>query len=205
MANDGRVLRRYVLIAGAVTVVAFAGWGVVRHFAGAPPGDYAVRQGDILLGDGKFAEAIDRFDAALAANPRHAGAMMGRAVALLQTGRGDEAEAAFTALIAFLEKTETTDEAGRRRALAVAFANRGILHDRAGRPEKALADYRRALAINAGMVAGPGLVDRVLYGTPDPATVAKRADYLERQLRLPPAERILRRPEIDSRQRMVKP
>ena len=33
-----------------------------------------VRQGDILLGDGKFEDAIGRFEAALAVSPAHRGA-----------------------------------------------------------------------------------------------------------------------------------
>ena len=89
--------------------------------------------------------------------------------------------------------------------LAAAFANRGILFDRTGRPAKALADYRAALMLDAEAVEGPGLVDRVLYRTPEPATVAKRAEYLESQFALPPEKRVFTRPEIDAQQRMHKP
>lgn len=205
MASSSRILRRYILIAGLATLVLFTGWGAVRQFVQAPAGDYETRQGDILLGDGKFAEARERFEAALAANPEHRGAMMGRAIAFLQEGRATEAEAAFTALITFQEKRLSADDPTGRGLLAAAFANRGILHDRQGRPERALADYRLALAVGSDAVSGPGLVDRVLYGTPDPATVAKRADYLEGQLKLPPEKRVLSRPEIDAQQRMHKP
>ncbi len=205
MALSPRILRRYILIAGLATLVLFTGWGALRQFVQAPPGDFETRQGDILLGDGKYAKALERFDEALAANPEHRGAMMGRAIALMQEGRTDNAEAAYTALIAFQEKHLDADDPTGRGLLAAAFANRGILHDRHGRPEQALADYRRALAIDAEAVSGPGLVDRVLYGTPTPATVAKRADYLESQLKLPPEQRVLSRPEIDAGQRMHKP
>lgn len=205
MADRSRFLRRYILIAVALTVVCFTGWEAVRHFVQAPPGDFETREGDILLSDGKFETALERFDAALAANPGHRGAMMGRAIALMQSGEDIQAEAAYTALIAFLERTLEADDGTGRGLLAAAHANRGILHDRAGRPERALADYRHALAVDAEAVSGPGLVDRVLYGTPDPATIAKRAGYLEAQLKLPPGRRVLTRPEIDADQRMHKP
>ncbi len=205
MALSPNVLRRYIVIAVLATLVAFTGWGVLRPYLISPPGDFETRQGDILLGDQKFDAALERFDAALAENPEHPGALMGRAIALLQSGRTVEAEAAFTALITFQEKRLGADDPTGRGLLAAAFANRGILYDRQGRYERALADYRRALAVDAGAVSGPGLVDRVLYGTSSPATVAKRADYLEAQLKLPPEQRVLSRPGIDAEQRMHKP
>ena len=198
-------LRRWgLMIGGAVLVAAVVG-GVLSGYVGAPAGEYETRQGNILLTDGKHAQALERFDAALAVKPQHRGAMMGRAIALLQDGRLDAAEAAFGAFIAHLETTTAPDDGAMRGALAAAYADRGILHDRAGRPEQALADYRRALAIDGAAVAGPGFIDRVLYGIPKPATVAKRIAYLEAQLKLPPAERVLSRPEIDARQRMYEP
>lgn len=170
-----------------------------------PPGDFETRQGDILLGDRNHAAALARFEAALAVSPGHRGAMMGRAIALMQDGRTAEAEAAFDRLIAFLTATLTADDHTGRGTLAAAHANRGILRDRDGRPVAALADYRAALAIDAGAVGGPGLVDRVLYGTPRPSSVAKRAAYLDAQLKLPEEERLLRVPARDADQRMHKP
>jgi tetratricopeptide (TPR) repeat protein len=164
-----------------------------------------VRQGDILLGDGKFEEAIGRFEAALAVSPAHRGAMMGRAIALLQAGRIDDAEATFSGLIAFLSGSLSPDDVTGTAVLAGAFANRGILRDRSGRYGEALLDYRQALSIDAGAVEGPGLFHKILYGNAAPSTVAKRADYIERQLALPEDRRLLRVPELDARQRMHKP
>ena len=198
-------LKRYISLIAILTVTLFAVWGVLRYVADAPPGDYQVRQGDILLGDGKYEDALLRFDEALEKSPRHRGAMMGRAIAFLQSGRFEEAEAAFNELIGVIGRTLKVDDPTDWAVLAAAHANRGILHDRAGRHAEALADYRIALAIDAEAVSGPGLIDRVLYGTPDPATVQKRADYLARQLALPEEERMLTRPGIDARQRMHKP
>lgn len=199
------MLRRFIVLAGAATFAMFTAWAVVREIVDAPPGDHEVRQGDILLGDGKFAEAIDRFDAALAASPRHRGAMMGKAIALLESGRPDDAEAEFSRLIGFLSVSLPADDATGRAVLAAAFANRGILNDRAGRYAAALGDYRQALAVDPGAVEGPGLFHKILYGNAKPSTIAKRADYLQAQLALPEDERLLRVPELDSRQRMHKP
>jgi len=196
--------RQFFLALAGLALVAVTVWGVMGGYTPTPPGDYEARQGDILLDDGKFALALNRFEAALAANPGHRGAMMGRAISLLQQGRTAAAEAAFGDLIAFLETNTSPDDAIGRGALAAAHANRGILYDRDRQPERALADYRRALAIDAEAVSGPGLIDRVLYGTPDAASVAKRIAYLEAQMRLPPEQRVLSRPDIDSRQRMHK-
>ena len=203
--GNPRVLRRFIVLAAAATFAMFTLWAVVREVVEAPPGDYEVRQGDILLGDGKFEDAIGRFEAALAVSPAHRGAMMGRAIALLQAGRIDEAEAAFSGLIAFLSGSLSPDDVTGTAVLAGAFANRGILRDRSGRYGEALLDYRQALSIDAGAVEGPGLFHKILYGNATPSTIAKRADYIERQLALPEDRRLLRVPELDARQRMHKP
>lgn len=199
------VLRRFILITAAATFALFTVWAVVREAIEAPPGDYEVRQGDILLTDGKFDDAIERFEAALAVSPAHRGAMMGRAIALLQSDRRAEAEAAFAALIGFLEDTLATDDPTGRAVLAAAYANRGILYDRTGSFTAALADYRQSLRIDAGAVDGPGLFHKILYGEAKPSTIESRAVYLESQLALPEDQRLLRIPEVDARQRMHKP
>lgn len=199
------VLRRFILIAFAATFAMFTVWALVRQIVETPPGDYEVRQGDILLGDGKFDQAIERFDAALGRAPGHRGAMMGRAIALLESGRVDEAEAAFGEIIDFLSTSLSPDDPTGRAVLAGAYANRGILYDRSGRYADALGDYNQALATDPGAVEGPGLFHKILYGVAHPSTIRKRAAYLQQQLALPEAERVLRVPELDARQRMYKP
>ncbi|HRK96315.1 MAG TPA: tetratricopeptide repeat protein, partial [Rhodospirillales bacterium] len=87
--GNAAILRRFIVLVAAATFSMFTLWAVVREMIDAPPGDYEVRQGDIMLGDGKFEGAIGRFDAALAVSPEHRGAMMGRAIALLELGRFD--------------------------------------------------------------------------------------------------------------------
>lgn len=196
--------RRSLLIGGLIMVAAMI-WAASTGYFGSPPGEYETRQGNILLSDGKYAQAVERFDAALTANPHYRGAMMGRAIALLQQGKAEPAEKAFNDLIAVLQDTVDPNNAADQEILAAAYADRGILYDRNRQPEKALADYRRALAADAEAVSGPGVIDRVLYGIPNPATVAKRIAYLEAQLKLPPEQRVLTRPKLDARQRMYQP
>ncbi len=199
------VLRRFVIIAGIATFAAFSLWAVLAVFVNEAPGDYYTRQGDIRLGEKKYAEAIASFDKALAEMPNHRGALMGRAITLLQSGRVVEAVAEFTHLIGFLDTGLEADDRTGRAVLAAAYANRGIIHDRAARYELALEDYVRALAVDLGALSGPSLFDKILYGTPSPSLVKDRAIYLDRQLKLPPDKRLLRVPEIDRQQRMYKP
>ncbi len=200
-----RVLRRFVIIAATATFVAFSGWTLTRVLMSEAPGDFYVREGDIRLGDRKFDEAITSFDKALAEMPDHRGALMGRALVFMQSGRIREAMAEYTYLIKYLERTLAPDDGTGRAVLAAAFANRGIMNDRAGRYRKALADYIRALQTDEGALDGPSLFDKILYGTPKPSTVRDRAVYIKQQLDLPPAKRLLRVPEIDQKQRMYKP
>jgi tetratricopeptide (TPR) repeat protein len=198
------VIRRFVILMTVATFVMFTVWTVIREFTEAPPGDYETRQGDILLTDKKFDEAIAKFSEALDRSPTHRGAMMGRAITLLQAGRHAEAEVEFNDLIAFLTETVEPDDKTGIAVLAAAYANRGILYDRLERFEAALADYQQSLKIDAGAVAGPGLMHKVLLHA-RPSTVADRARYLQEQLALPVHERLLHVPEIDAKQRMHKP
>ena len=200
-----RVLRRFIILLALATFVMFSFWAVLRSYVQAPTGDYEVRQGDILLSDGRYEAALERFNAALAISPDHRGAVMGRGLVFLQSERYLDAEAEFTYLIEFLRDNVEPDDATGVAVHAAAYTNRGIIYDRTGRYEKALADYIEALKIDEGAVDGPSLIDRVIYGTPRPATTRQRAIYLTEQLALPEDQRVLRIPEKDAEQRMYKP
>jgi tetratricopeptide (TPR) repeat protein len=198
------VIRRFILLMVVATFVMFTIWAIVGEVFESPPGDYETRQGDILLTDRKYDEAVAKFGEALSIQPNHRGALMGRALAYLQAGRHEEAEAELTYLIRFLAENVAPDDLTGIGVLAAAHANRGILHDRLGRYEMAVADYRQAIRIDPGAVSGPGLMHKILLHA-RPSTVADRARYLEAQLALPEEERLLSVPEIDQRQRMFKP
>ena len=137
--------------------------------------------------------------------PDHRGAVMGRGIVFLKTGKFKEARAEFTYLIDYLNKTLKPDDPTGRGTLAAAYANRGILLDRQGHYKEALDDYIEALKTDMEALDGPNIFDKVLYGTPRPSTVQKRAQYLYEQLKLPPEKQLLRVPEIDAQQRMYKP
>ncbi len=205
MFTNPRVLRRFIILMAVATFGMFTFWAVVKSYVQDPAGDYEVRKGDILLGDGEYETALDRFDAALAVSPGHRGALMGRALVFLQSERYVEAEAEFTYLIDLLHDNLESDDITGIAVHAAAYSNRGIIYDRTGRYEKALADYIQALKIDEGAIDGPSLIDKVIYGTPRPATVRQRAIYLTEQLALPEHERVLRIPEKDAEQRMYKP
>jgi len=203
--SNPRVMKRFIILTAVATVVMFSVWAVLNSYLQAPPGDYEVRQGDILIGDEKYDQALERFNAALALSPNHRGALMGRALVFMLTKRRLEAEAEFTNLIDFLTNNVAGDDRTGIGTLAAAYTNRGILYDRNGQYEKALADYIMALKTDEGAIGGPGIVDKVIYGTTSPSTVRKRAAYIEKQLALPPEERLLRLPRKDAEQRMYKP
>ena len=155
------------------------------------PGDYHVKTGNYRLQDGQYDRAIAEFDLALEANPGHPLAYLGIALALMHQNRHEASLEAFGHALALDD------------SLAVAYADRGILHDRMGQHDLALRDYRRALALDPKLADGPGWLWRFLRNIPErPPTIADRAAYLEAELRKPPEERLLRRPEIDAQQRM---
>jgi tetratricopeptide (TPR) repeat protein len=200
-----RVLRRFIKIAGIATFVMFSLWAVMQMYFNEQPGDYYTREGDIRLSEGAYEEAMESFNRALREMPNHRGALMGRALVYIQTKRHGEAISELTHLIAYLKKSMDLKDPTGRAALAAAYANRGIVHDRTEKYEKALADYIKALETDQGALSGPGLVDKIIYGTPNPATVRDRAIYIKKQLALPEIERRLRAPHIDQKQRMHKP
>ncbi|MCB1758647.1 MAG: tetratricopeptide repeat protein [Gammaproteobacteria bacterium] len=105
------------------------------------------RQGNIRFESRDYAGALKSFDSALEEVPDHLGALMGRGLALAEFGREEEAIASFDCLI------EVLGEPARDGALAAALANRGIIHDRAGRHAQALKDDRAALARDTEVVA----------------------------------------------------
>ncbi len=157
------------------------------------PGEGRYRLANSYLEDGKYDEALAVFDEVILKHPEYKEAFLARAITLMQMGRFDDARADF-------------DKAIRLDGnFAVAFANRGILNDRTGRYEEAVRDYRKAAELNPDILEGPGLIWRFLHNvSKKPTTLVDRADYIEKELKKPESERLLRVPELDAEQRMYK-
>jgi Tfp pilus assembly protein PilF len=157
------------------------------------PGENKYRLGNKYLEDGDYEEALQVFDEVLVEHTEYKEAHLAKAITLLQMERFGESRKSFKRAI------------GLDNQYAQAYANRGILNDRVGQYEAALDDYRKALKLNPELAKGPGWLWRFLRNIPDPPpTIADRADYLEEQLKKPESERLLRVPELDSKQRMYK-
>jgi hypothetical protein len=77
-----RVLKRFIIICLVATFIIYTGSIFFKEYFGAVPGDFETRQGDILLSDKKYDEAISSFNRALEKAPNHRGALMGRALVL---------------------------------------------------------------------------------------------------------------------------
>lgn len=201
--TNPRVIRRFIILC----VVFSLGAGLLTllyDYFDEPPGDYETRAGTIHLDVHEYDEAMEDFDLALAAQPDHRGALMGKAIVYLQTERYPEAEATFQRLIQHLKETNEPDDLTGRGALAAAYANLGILYDRQGAFRKALDAYVESLRVDEDSVSGPGLVHKIIHDA-HPSTVRDRARYLWEQLQLPEDQRVMYKPEEDQRQRMYKP
>ncbi len=156
-------------------------------------GELHYRRGNLRLEDGLYRDALTEFEDQLRLHPRDAAGHLGKGLALMGLARNDEALAAIDHAITL------------KPDFGAAFANRGILHDRLGRAERALADYRRALDLDDALADGPGWITRFFRKQPQaPPTIRDRATYLAEQLKKPANERLLSVPELDSAQRSYK-
>ncbi|MES9957849.1 MAG: tetratricopeptide repeat protein [Sedimenticola sp.] len=179
------------------------------------------------LEDSQYRDALQSFESVLERSPDHAGALMGKAQALMQLGaaekkhrlsgqpgdgRPGDTPSAITrdyyaeSLETFNRVIELVEREGATPAdptfTAVAYANRGILQDRMGKHRLALTDYRHALRIAPEVGEGPGFMTRFLRNQQrKPASIADRAEYLGEQLALPEHERVLHQADVDGRQR----
>jgi len=191
MAPNKNTNKLIIMLSVFVAVVAFVFYW--RAGTEEVPGDYNVRKGNYRLEDGKYDEAVKEFHTALEENPDHVMAHLGLAVSFMQMERNKDALEEFDRTIALDPK------------LAVAYADKGILLDRLGRYEEALALYKKALKLDDEILEGPGWLWRFLRNIDKkPPNIQQRAQYLEEQLQKPPEDRVLSIPEEDTKQRMYK-
>jgi tetratricopeptide (TPR) repeat protein len=190
---DEKLYKILVRVAIAITMV-WVGWSIYDGFlVESVPGAHSIQAAAKHLEDGRNGDALKEYESLLRVNPDNVYAMRGKAQALMQMGKNDMA-------------LNVYDEAIRReQGFGVTYANRGILRDRMGDHQGALADYEMALKLAPETAEGPGPMTRFLRNQADrPPTIAERADYLRVQLAKPEAERLLRLPDQDARQRPYK-
>ena len=202
---NARIQKRFIVLMIALTVVVFSVWTGVKWYSESTPGDFEVREGDILLSDGAYWEAIDKFELALVAQPDHRGALHGKAAALIRLERYDQAEYVLSYLIDYLDATLEDDDPTGIGALSAAYTNRGIIKDRQGRHREAYDDYVKSVQIDYEIADGPSWIEHLLYYEHAPSSALKRARYLQEQFELPEEERVLTQPDVDDAQRMYKP
>ena len=188
-----------------LTFVMFTVWGFVRSFMDRPPGDYETEVCDIRLKDKLYDEAMAAANKALGKTPNHRGAIMCKALIYISQKDYINATNELNYLIKYLESNLEIDDLTGIGTLAAAYANRGIIKDRSKDYEGALADYVKALGIDHESVAGPGLGTVILNYKYKSSSVKERALYLNEQLQLPEAERVLSIKELDEGQVMHKP
>ena len=199
------VLKRFIIYMAIATFVMFTVWAFVRSYMNRPPGDYETEVCDIRLKDQLYDEAMAAADKALGKTPNHRGAIMCKALIYISQKDYINANNELNYLIKYLESNLETDDLTGIGTLAAAYANRGIIKDRSKDYEGALADYVRALGIDHESVAGPGLGTVILNYKYKSSSVKERALYLNEQLQLPEAERVLSIKELDEGQVMHKP
>jgi len=205
MSVNARVLKRFVVYMAILTFVMFTVWALVKSFMDRPPGDYETQVCDMRLKDKLYDEAIEAANTALDKTPNHRGAIMCKALVFISQEMYFEANQELNYLINFLENNLEDDDRTGKGTLAAAYANRGIIKDRNKNYEEALKDYVKALGIDHEAVAGPGLGTIILNYKFKSSSVKERALYLNEQLQLPEAERVLNIKELDEGQVMHKP
>ena len=199
------VLKRFIIYMAIATFVMFTVWAFVRSYMNRPPGDYETEVCDIRLKDKLYDEAMAAANKALGKTPNHRGAIMCKALIYISQKNYINATNELNYLIKYLESNLETDDLTGIGTLAAAYANRGIIKDRRKDYEGALSDYVKALGIDHESVAGPGLGTVILNYKYKSSSVKKRALYLNEQLQLPEAERVLSIEELDEGQVMHKP
>jgi len=202
---NSKVLKRFIIYMAVATFVMFTVWAFVRSYMNRPPGDYETEVCDIRLKDKLYDQAMAAANKALEKTPNHRGAIMCKALIYISQKDYINATNELNYLIKYLESNLETDDLTGQGTLAAAYANRGIIKDRKKNYEGALADYIKALGIDHKSVAGPGLGTVILNYKYKSSSVKKRALYLNEQLQLPEAERVLSIQELDEGQVMHKP
>lgn len=187
-------LYKFLKYTAMTMVAAWIIWSIADTFLiDRIPGNTAFQEGEIFFEDGEYERALEKYEAALEAKPDAPHYVRAKARTLMQLGRYEESRLWFNQAVDL------------QPYFGGAYANRGILHDRMGEYELAVADYEKAVDLSEEVAEGPHWLIRFLRNQPEPPpTVADRLAYLKQELAKPEAERLLRVPEVDEKQRTYK-
>lgn len=187
-------LYRFLKYTAIVMVAGWIIWTIAdTFFIDRIPGNTAFQEGEIFFEDGEYQRALRKYEEALQAKADAPHYVRAKARTLMQLGRYEES------LRWFNQAVELQPYFGGT------YANRGILYDRMGEYERAVADYEKAVDLSEEVAEGPHWLTRFLRNQPEPPpTVADRLAYLKQELAKPEEERLLRMPEIDKKQRTYK-
>ncbi|MBC8258008.1 MAG: tetratricopeptide repeat protein [SAR324 cluster bacterium] len=178
-----------------LTAILVVGYSTFHYISGGSEevGELHYRTGNLRLEDRDYQAALTEFNLLLKEEFANPAGLLGRALALKELGRLNEALEDITAALEL------------KPDFAAAFANRGIILDNLGQYEKALLDYRKAVQLDPEIGEGPDWITRFLRNQAEsPSTIVDRANYLELELKKPAAEQHLNNPEEDAKQRSYK-
>jgi len=188
-------IQKFLKWTAILTAVMVVGFSTYYYISGGTEesGELHYRTGNLRLEDGNFQAALTEFSLLLEEDLANPPALLGRALALKELGRLDEA----------FEDVSTAIEL--KPDFSAAYANRGIILDHLGQYEEAILDYRKAVRLDPELGEGPDWITRFLRNQSEsPPTIIDRANYLESELKKPSSERLLKHPEEDAKQRSYK-
>lgn len=212
-----------------VLTLAWIAWTLYDTGSGASkPGGQDLAAAGRYLEDGELNKALDLFSRVYEQDQENIGALRGMAQSHMRIGLQQLYEAERlknmetpikaaeihrlsndhlqTALSLYDESIQQEKAKGidqnNRLATGVAHANRGILKDQLADYQGALRDYRAAMKLAPEVEEGPGFLTRFMRNQAErPPSIVDRARYLETELKKPAAQRLLRLPEEDAKQR----
>jgi len=188
-------LKKNLIPCAAIAVLILYGYFFARSVTREDfPGENDYRLSNKHLEEKNYQAALESIDRAVSKSPGLPPLLLTRGIILMFLGLPEESRTSLDSAIAL------------KSDFAEAYANRGILHDRAGRYKEALNDYRMALGLNPKLAEGPGRLWRFIRNVQDKQiTIRDRAAYIENEMKKPAAERKLKYEPEDRKQRMHQP
>lgn len=157
------------------------------------PGENDYHSANKYFEDGHYQKAKLSYLNCLSINPDFIYARRGLARTLMQLNEYEQSLEVFNEVIK------------KEPAFAASYANRGILYDRMGRYSEAVEDYKKAIELDEKIVEGPSWITRFLRNQAyKPPSVYDRLIYLQKELRKPTHEQLLKVPELDDLQKPYK-